>query len=158
MDEHFGTAINRFVAQTIIGEPMTIYGVGEQKRGFLPLRDSMQCLTLVIENAPKEPGEYRVVNQFDRVYSIMELAMAVAKVAEGDFGLRAQIKKIGNPRVEAAKHYYNPDRHKLADLGYEPRADMEAELREMFEDLLPHKARIEKVKEAIFPKTMWKCC
>jgi UDP-sulfoquinovose synthase len=156
MDEHFGTAINRFVAQTVIGEPMTVFGTGEQQRGFLPLRDSMQCLTLVIENAPKDAGEYRVVNQFDKVYSIMDLAMAVAEVAEVDFGLPAQISKIENPRVEAAKHYYNPDRQKLADLGYKPRADMKAELREMFDDLLPHKRRIEEVKEAIFPKTHWK--
>src|SRR5436305_13498611 len=45
-DQAFGTAINRFCAQAVIGHPLTIYGGGHQKRGFLPLRDSEQCLTI----------------------------------------------------------------------------------------------------------------
>src|SRR5204863_8822583 len=62
-DQSFGTAINRFCCQTAIGEPMTPFGRGNQKRGFLPLRDSVQCLTLAFENPPPA-GEYRVFNQF----------------------------------------------------------------------------------------------
>lgn len=60
-DQCFGTAINRFCCQAVIGEPLTPFGKGHQRRGFLPLRDSMQCLTLAIENPP-EAGEYRVFN------------------------------------------------------------------------------------------------
>ena len=41
-DECFGTAINRFVCQAVINEPITTYGLGKQKRGFLPLRESIQ--------------------------------------------------------------------------------------------------------------------
>ena len=55
-DQCFGTAINRFACQAVIGHPLTVYGSGGQTRGFLPLRDSMQCLTIAIENPPK-PGE-----------------------------------------------------------------------------------------------------
>ncbi|HIE55003.1 MAG TPA: NAD-dependent epimerase/dehydratase family protein, partial [Chromatiaceae bacterium] len=75
-DQCFGTAVNRFCAQAVIGHPLTPYGRGHQRRGFLPLRDSMQCLTLAIENPPKE-GEYRVFNQFEEVYDIYELAEKV---------------------------------------------------------------------------------
>ena len=49
-DQCFGTAINRFCCQAVIGHPLTLYGSGAQKRGFLPLRNSMQCLTIAIEN------------------------------------------------------------------------------------------------------------
>ena len=45
-DQAFGTAINRFCCQAVIEHPLTPYGEGGQVRGFLPLRDSMQCLTL----------------------------------------------------------------------------------------------------------------
>ena len=68
-DQAFGTAINRFSCQAVIEHPLTPYGAGGQVRGFLPLRDSMQCLTLGLENPPA-PGEYRVFNQFEETYSI----------------------------------------------------------------------------------------
>ena len=67
-DQAFGTAINRFSCQAVIEHPLTPYGAGGQVRGFLPLRDSMQCLTLALENPPAA-GEYRVFNQFEEVYS-----------------------------------------------------------------------------------------
>jgi len=72
-DEVWGTALNRFCAQVIIGHHLTPYGLVGQTRGFIALRDSMQCLTLATENPP-EKGEYRVFNQFDETYSINELA------------------------------------------------------------------------------------
>ncbi|MEO8396489.1 MAG: NAD-dependent epimerase/dehydratase family protein, partial [Chloroflexota bacterium] len=40
-DQCFGTAVNRFCCQAVIGHPLTLYGSGSQTRGFLPLRDSM---------------------------------------------------------------------------------------------------------------------
>ncbi len=63
-DETWGTALNRFIAQAVLGAPITPYGRGEQKRGFLALEDSMQSLRLAVEH-PAQPGEYRVFNQFD---------------------------------------------------------------------------------------------
>ena len=53
-DQCFGTAINRFCCQAVIGHPLTIFGTGTQTRGFLPLRDSMQCITLALENPPQK--------------------------------------------------------------------------------------------------------
>jgi UDP-sulfoquinovose synthase len=49
-DQAFGTVINRYCCQAVIGHPLTPYGKGHQRRGFLPLRDSMQCLRLALEN------------------------------------------------------------------------------------------------------------
>jgi UDP-sulfoquinovose synthase len=152
-DQSFGTAINRFCCQSVIGEPMTPFGKGHQKRGFLPLRDSMQCLTLSIENPP-DKGEYRVFNQFEETYDIYELAQKVQDVAQ-DIGLDAEIKHIENPRIELEEHYYNPDHQHLLDLGYQPTHDMEAELEIMLTDLIKYKSRIESAKEALIPDIRW---
>jgi len=152
-DQCFGTAINRFCAQAVIGLPLTPYGKGRQQRGFLPLRDSMQCVTLAIENPP-EPGEYRTFNQFEETYSITELAETVQRVGNR-VGLNVEILPIENPRIEAEEHYYNPDHQHLLDLGYRPTHDMEAELDIMFKDLIPHRERIESRKEAQFPDIRW---
>src|SRR5207245_1988243 len=94
--------------------------------GFIPLRDSMQCLALVVENPPRE-GEYRVMNQFEEVYDVTELALKVQKVG-GKLGLDVTLRNLENPRIEMEEHYYHPDHQHLLDLGYKPTHDMEAEL------------------------------
>ena len=152
-DQCFGTAINRFCAQAVVGAPITPYGKGTQKRGFLPLRDSMQCLTLAIENPPANP-EYRVFNQFEEVYGVTELAENV-KAAAAKHGLDPTIRNLANPRDEAEEHYYNPDHQHLLDLGYKPTADMAGELDVMLGDLIKNKSRIEARKEALLPDIRW---
>jgi UDP-sulfoquinovose synthase len=152
-DQSFGTAINRFCAQAVVGLPITPYGKGHQKRGFLPLRDSMQCLTIALENPP-EKGEYRVFNQFEEVYDLTELAKKVQKVA-GEFGLSAEIKNLENPRQELESHYFNPDHQHLLDLGYKPTHDMESELRIVLNDLLKYKNRILSHAYALTPDIRW---
>jgi UDP-sulfoquinovose synthase len=152
-DQAFGTAINRFACQALIGEPLTIFGQGHQRRGFLPLRDSMQCMTLAIENPP-EKGEYRVFNQFEETYSLIDLADKVRAVAV-ELGLDAPIVRFENPRVEAEEHYYEPDHEHLLALGYEPTHDMAAELKVMLGDLLHHRSRIEEHREVLVPDIRW---
>lgn len=152
-DQAFGTAINRFCCQAVIDHPLTLFGVGKQKRGFLPLRDSMQCLTLAIENPPQD-GEYRVFNQFEECYTVTELAEMVREVGN-EMGLNVQIHHYDNPRKEAEEHHYNPDRQNLIDLGYEPTHDVKSEMRIMMEDLLQHKSRIEEHKDALVPDIRW---
>jgi len=153
IDESFGTVVNRFCAAAVMGEALPMYGGGEQRRGFLPLRDSMQCLRLILENPPQE-GEYRVVNQFDSVYSIADLAQAVASVSEG-FGLKTRLSIIDNPRIERQNHYYNPDHAQLARLGYRPVGDLVGELRVMIQDLLPHRLRLQSLAHVLQPKINW---
>jgi UDP-sulfoquinovose synthase len=152
-DQSFGTAINRFCSQAVIGHPLTPFGRGHQKRGFLPLRDSMQCLTLALENPP-ERGEYRVFNQFEEVYDITELALKVRRVA-GDMGLHVVVRNLENPRKELEDHYYNPEHQALSDLGYEPTHDVEREMRIMLEDLIRYRDRIEARRHVLIPDVRW---
>ena len=152
-DQSFGTAINRFCCQAVVGHPLTLYGVGMQKRGFLPLRDSMQCLTIALENPPK-PGEYRVFNQFEECYTIEELAYKVREAGEA-VGLEVDIEHYENPRKEQEKHYYNPDRQHLIDLGYQPTHDVVAEMKIMLSDLMQHKERILAKRDILIPDIRW---
>ena len=152
-DESFGTAINRFCCQAVIGHPLTPFGRGHQKRGFLPLRDSMQCLNLALENPP-QPGEYRVLNQFEEVYDLTELAEKVRRVA-GQLGLKVEIHNLENPRKEMEEHYYKPDHQNLRDLGYKPTHDVEAEMKIMLTDLMKYRERIEGKREVLIPKIRW---
>jgi UDP-sulfoquinovose synthase len=152
-DQSFGTAINRFCAQAVIGLPLTPFGKGGQRRGFLPLRDSMQCLTLAVTHPPAA-GEYRVFNQFEETYSVYELAERVRKVADG-LGLPAEIRATENPRIEKEEHYYKPDHEHLRQLGYEPTRDMEGEIRIVLRDLLTYRERIVAHKHALVPDIRW---
>jgi UDP-sulfoquinovose synthase len=118
-DEVFGTALNRFCVQAIIGHPLTVYGKGGQTRGYLNIRDTMECVRLATEH-PAEPGELRVYNQFTEQFAVLELAERVRHAA-ATLGIEATIEHRDNPRKELETHYYNAKHTKLLDLGLVPR-------------------------------------
>lgn len=152
-DQAFGTAINRFCCQAIIGHPLTPFGKGHQKRGFIPLRDSVQCMKIALESPP-EAGEYRVLNQFEEVYDITDLAKRVQSTAT-ELGLDAMIRNLENPRIELEDHYYQPDHKILLELGYQPTHDMQSELRLMLTHLMEYRERIESGRAALIPDVHW---
>ncbi|MBN1493452.1 MAG: NAD-dependent epimerase/dehydratase family protein [Candidatus Omnitrophica bacterium] len=157
IDEWFGTIINRFVAQAIVGIPLTLYGAGEQIRGFIALEDAMQCITRLIAKPP-EPGQYGVVNQMSGYYKLRELAETVAAIGKKSFGLDVQIQRVENPRVESERHPFNPIFSKLPDeFGFVQKDNIEQEVSRMFSLLLqPNiKSRIEEKRHLILPKTWW---
>jgi len=157
IDEWWGTIINRFVAQAVIGIPLTLYGTGEQIRGFLALNDAMQCiLRLVI--SPPEPGQYDVVNQVSGLYKISELAEEVAKIGIEKFGLDVKIQRLENPRVEADAHPFEVVSRKLPRVfGFTPQIKLNEEIERMFRILIEPevKSRIEMKKHTILPVTTW---
>lgn len=117
-DAIFGTALNRFMVQAVIGMPMTVYGQGGQTRGFLDIRDTLACVELAL-NTPAHHGEFRVFNQFTEQFNVLQLATLVRDAAQ-THGISATIQHIDNPRVEKETHYYNAAHRKLIDLGLQP--------------------------------------
>jgi UDP-sulfoquinovose synthase len=150
-DEQFGTALNRFCLQAVIGHPLTVYGTGGQTRGFLNIRDTLKCVELAVEN-PADRGEFRVFNQFTESFSIRELAETVQSAA-GELGLQVEVGCVDNPRTEAQEHYYNPTHTKLLDLGLKPTLMSEDLVKNTLQVLLQHRDRA--VVEAIAPRTTW---
>ncbi|MGQ9888832.1 MAG: NAD-dependent epimerase/dehydratase family protein [Aggregatilineales bacterium] len=152
-DQCFGTVVNRFCAQAVIGHPLTVFGTGGQKRAFLPLRDSVSCLTLVIENPPA-CSEYRVINQFDECFTVSQIAELVRDASE-QLGLKVTVNYYDNPREELEHHYYSPERKKLDALGYVPSGRIMDELVLMLKDLLPFRHRIAAKRELLVPDIRW---
>jgi UDP-sulfoquinovose synthase len=150
-DEVFGTVLNRFCLQAVIGHPLTVYGAGTQTRGFLNIRDTIACVELAAAN-PAERGEFRVFNQFTEQFSVIELAQLV-KEAAGHLGYSVEIQHYENPRVEKEDHYYNAVHTKLLDLGLEPTLLGEELVESMIHAIERHKARV--IESAIDPSTRW---
>jgi UDP-sulfoquinovose synthase len=114
-DQVFGTVLNRMVVQAVLGDPLTVYGSGEQVRGMLDIRDTVACVRLAVEH-PAAAGEFRVFNQFTEQFSVRDLAERVVRLSPVD----VKIDELDNPRVEAGTHYYNAAHTKLVDLGLRP--------------------------------------
>ncbi|MDZ7681668.1 MAG: NAD-dependent epimerase/dehydratase family protein [Fodinibius sp.] len=55
-DDIFGTLVNRFLVQAVAGVPLTVYGKGEQVRGYLNINDTLQCIELAIDNPADRRG------------------------------------------------------------------------------------------------------
>jgi UDP-sulfoquinovose synthase len=151
-DEIFGTTLNRFCLQAVIGHPLTVYGAGGQTRGYLNLVDTIQCVELAASNPP-DSGECRVFNQFTERFTVLELAELVTRAGK-EAGLKVAIEHIDNPRVEAEEHYYNAANTHLLDLGLQPHYLSETLIESMFEAIRRYQGRV--ITDHILPRTRWR--
>jgi UDP-sulfoquinovose synthase len=157
IDEWFGTIINRFVAQAISGIPLTVYGAGEQIKGFIALEDAMECMVRLI-NSPPEPGQYDVVNQVSGLYKLNDIAETVAKIGKEKYGLDVNIQRLENPRVETEEHPLEAVSSKLPNtFGFKPKVPLEKEIDNIFNLLTQPeiKSRIKEKVHTILPRTRW---
>ena len=150
-DYVFGTVINRFITQAISGYPLTVYGTGEQTRGYLDIRDTIQCISLA-EKAPAKPGELRIFNQIVETFTVNQLAKLVQDAGR-KLGLSPDVQHVPNPRKEAESHYYNPTYTGLKDLGLQPNFLTVKGLIEMYRVVGEYKANIN--KDSIFKPSNW---
>jgi UDP-sulfoquinovose synthase len=150
-DEIFGTVLNRFCLQTVIGHPLTVYGTGHQTRGFLNIRDTLACVELAAAN-PAERGDFRVFNQFTEQFSVLELAELVKGAGE-HLGYTVTIDHVENPRVEKEEHYYNAIHTKLLDLGLKPTLLGEELVESMIHTIERYKGNV--IESSIDPHTRW---
>lgn len=150
-DELFGTVLNRFVVQAVAGYPLTVYGKGGQTRGYLNIKDTLNCVRLSLEK-PAQKGELRIFNQFTETFTVNELADRV-QIAGNKHGLKVEIRPVANPRIEAEEHYYNPAHTGLLELGLEPNYLTDEVLAEMMELVLQHKDNIQ--IHQIYRKVKW---
>lgn len=150
-DDIFGTVVNRFLVQAVAGVPLTVYGGGGQTRGYLDLRDTLQCVKLAVEN-PADLGELRIFNQLTETFTVNELAARIKKVGD-QMGLGVEIKSIQNPRKEKEEHYYNPTHTGLIELGLQPHYMTDEGLEIMLERIISNRDRI--VLGRIMPRVSW---
>ena len=150
-DELFGTIVNRFVVQACVNYPLTVYGGGGQTRGYLNIKDTLQCVHASEKN-PANKGELKIFNQIMETFSVNELAALTKKVGESR-GLNVEIKSIPNPRKEAEEHYYNPAYQGLQELGVVPHLLTEDSMNDLFEVVQGNITNIR--KDVIFRGVQW---
>ena len=151
-DDVFGTVLNRFCVQAVLGHPLTVYGKGGQTRSFLNIRDTLQCVELAVET-PADAGDFRVFNQFTELFSVAQLADLV-KASAAELDIDVEIDHIENPRVELEEHYYHAVNDKLLALGLEPALLGDELVRTMLKAIETNRDRIN--ASVIEPHTSWK--
>ncbi|MDQ3760359.1 MAG: NAD-dependent epimerase/dehydratase family protein [Actinomycetota bacterium] len=148
-DAVFGTVLNRFVIQAVLGHPLTVYGAGGQTRGIIDIRDTVECIRLACEN-PAASGEFRVFNQITETMSVAD----IAKTVSASFPGNAEIEYLDNPRVELDEHYYNVIHTGLMDLGLQPHLLSDTLIDSLFDIVAQHVARVD--LSAMRPTVNWR--
>jgi UDP-sulfoquinovose synthase len=148
-DAVFGTVLNRFVIQAVIGVPLTVYGNGSQTRGLIDIRDTVRCIQLACET-PADRGEFRVFNQLTQTMSVAQIAETVAAASPDP----VTIEQLENPRVELEDHYYNVVHSGLAELGLQPHLLSDTLIESLFEITKRYAHRVR--PEAMLPTIQWR--
>ena len=148
-DAVFGTVLNRFVIQSVLGRPLTIYGNGTQTRGIIEIRDTVRCIQLACEN-PADRGEFRVFNQITEFMSLQQIAETIVKASPD----AVTVEYVDNPRVELENHHYNVVHTGLVGLGLEPHLLSDTLIESLFEITKRYAHRVR--PEAMLPTVQWR--
>ena len=112
-DGIYGTVLNRFISQAASDNDLTVYGTGGQKRAFIHIQDTANCVKLAIKN-PADGKKVRIFNQVSEVRSVLELA----NIISDKYG--SNINYVENPRKELAENDLEVSNAGLKSLGFEP--------------------------------------
>ncbi len=113
-DGDYGTVLNRFLMQAVVGHPLTVHGTGGQTRAFIHIQDTVKCLALAVENPPARDGKVAILNQMTETHSVRSLAELVASTSG------AKIANVDNPRNEAAENDLRVSNKTFISLGLKP--------------------------------------
>ncbi len=152
-DEYFGTVVNRFLAQTAIGRPMTVFGTGWQRTGLMALEDALASIGALAKETPAR-GQHRVVNHVtEKSFCIREVALEVQRAAR-KMGYAAEIElSRHNPRGEndTSKLEYGIDTAYVASRV--SRVDLPGVLEETLRTVAENASRIDPAR--FEPRTAW---
>ena len=120
----YGMVVPRFVRQALQGEPITVYGDGEQSRCFCHVLDTIAAVTALLERPEATAGQIYNIGSNQEV-TINELAQTV--IAAG--GSRSTIRYV--PYSEAYAPGFEDMRRRVPDttkirtaIGWEPTRDL----------------------------------
>jgi len=152
-DECFGTVLNRFIVQAILGEPLTIYGTGNQRTGLMAMVDSVNSL-VNISGHYSIRSEHRIINHVTELsFSINEIANIVVETCK-DHGITVSFSQLmHDPRgeqVETKMDYKIENNYIKENVNRTPIRDV---ISKTIEILMPLKDRIN--PNAILPRTQW---
>ncbi len=128
----YGMVIPRFVQQALNGEPITVYGDGQQSRCFAYVGDVVEAMVALAQE-PSAVGEVFNIGSTEEV-TIEELAKRIVGLTDSS----SEIVYV--PYDEAYEEGFEdmrrrvPDIHKIRDyIGWEPSVDLEGILRRVID-------------------------
>ena len=110
----YGTVLNRFLMQSVVGHPLTVYGTGGQTRAFIHIRDTARCVNLAIDNPPARGERVKIFNQVTETHRVRDLAELVGRLTG------AEVRYYTNPRNEALENDLRVENRQFLDLGLDP--------------------------------------
>lgn len=147
-DGIYGTVLNRFISQAASGNDLTVYGTGGQKRAFIHIEDTTNCVKLAIETPSENGQKVRIFNQIAEVRSLLELA----EIIRDKYG--AKITYVENPRNEATENDLEVHNEGLVSLGFHPITLSESLIDDV--EHIAEKCKDKLKKENILSSPKWK--
>ncbi len=128
----YGMVVPRFVRQALAGEPITVYGDGEQVRSFTDVEDTVRA-TIALARHPEAVGQVFNVGS-GRATTINELAERVKALTGSDSPIvHVPFEQAYEPGFEEPRRRV-PDVSKLRRvLGFAPAVDLDTTLRKVIE-------------------------
>jgi UDP-sulfoquinovose synthase len=114
-DGDYGTVLNRFLMQAAVGHPLTVHGTGGQKRAFIHIQDTVNCVKLAIDNPPGEGDRVHIYNQMTEALRLKDLARIVKGLVPN-----SEIRYYKNPRKEAVENELKVENSGFKNLGWDP--------------------------------------
>jgi UDP-sulfoquinovose synthase len=138
-DGYFGTVLNRFIVQSMINLPVTLYGAGNQQRSFINIENSLDSVQLVLSS---ESEGMRSFNQFTEIYTLSKLALFFESSINLD-----------NPRIENEFNTLTASNTGLVQLGLSPIKISNDAIESIKNHLEEFKDNID--RSALPPRTKW---
>lgn len=113
-DGDYGTVLNRFLMQSAIGHPLTVYGTGGQTRAFIHIQNTVECVAIALETPPTAGERVKIFNQVTETHTIRDLASLISRKTG------TAIRYLKNPRLEAAENSLQVENRKFLELGLNP--------------------------------------
>lgn len=113
-DGDYGTVLNRFLMQAVVGHPLTVHGTGGQTRAFINIQDTVRCIALAVANPPTAGERVVIRNQMTETHRVRDLAQLIARLTD------AKVEQVDNPRKEAAENDLWVSNRSFIELGLNP--------------------------------------
>jgi UDP-sulfoquinovose synthase len=147
-DSDYGTVLNRFLMQSAIGHPLTVYGTGEQTRAFIHITDTVRCVEIALNNPPQKGDRPVIFNQVAETHRLIDLAKLISKLSG------AELKFMDNPRVEAKTNELAVVNETFVSLGLKPTLLSQGLLTEITDIAQKYAARAD--RDLIPPVSKWR--
>src|SRR5690606_7037052 len=89
-----GRVVSNFISQAIGGQPLTVYGSGEQTRSFCFVEDTIDGLVRLMLSEVEQPLNIGATDE----HTLLELAQIVLKLTGSNSPLVRQPLPVDDPR------------------------------------------------------------